>query len=86
MSISHRAAVDGSTLSVLTGPLVDQAALFGVRNKLYGLGFALVSVEVLEINRQPKPVVLGPSTMAACPEGSLGDQFVKILNEANIFF
>ena len=28
----------------------------------------------------------GPSTMAACPEGSLGDQFVKNLGEANSFF
>lgn len=27
----------------------------------------------------------GPSTMAACPEGSLGDQFVKNLGEANRF-
>jgi heat shock protein HslJ len=30
-------------------------------------------------------ITLGPSTMAACPEGSLGDQFVKNLGEANRF-
>ena len=30
-------------------------------------------------------IVPGPSTMAACPEGSLGDQFVKNLGEANRF-
>lgn len=50
MSISHEVAKDGSTRSVLTGPLVDQAALFGVLNALYGLGFALLSVECLENN------------------------------------
>lgn len=31
-------------------------------------------------------IELGPSTMAACPEGSLGDQFVKNLGEANSYF
>ncbi len=51
MSISNEVTCDGSTLSVLTGPLVDQAALFGVLNKLYGLGFPLVSVECIEISQ-----------------------------------
>ena len=31
-------------------------------------------------------IELGPSTMAACPEGSLGDQFVVNLSGANSFF
>jgi hypothetical protein len=48
MAISNEGAANGSTLSVLTGMLVDQAALFGVLNELYGLGFPLVSVECLE--------------------------------------
>ena len=50
MSVGNEVAVDGSALSVLTGPLVDQAALFGVLNKLYGLGFPLVSVECIEVD------------------------------------
>jgi hypothetical protein len=33
--------------TVLTGHLVDQAALLGVLNHLYGLGFPLLSVECL---------------------------------------
>jgi heat shock protein HslJ len=31
-------------------------------------------------------IELGPSTLVACPEGSLGDQFVKNLGEANSYF
>ena len=31
-------------------------------------------------------IALGPSTMAACPEGSLGDQFVANLSGANSYF
>jgi heat shock protein HslJ len=31
-------------------------------------------------------IALGPSTMAACPEGSLGDQFVANLDAAAIYF
>lgn len=31
-------------------------------------------------------IELGPSTMAACPEGSLGDQFVANLSAANTYF
>jgi hypothetical protein len=50
MVISNEFAENGSVLSVLTGPLDDQAALFGVLEHLYGLGFPLRSVECLEIN------------------------------------
>lgn len=35
--------------TTLTGALPDQAALFGILNHLYGLGFPLVSVECLAI-------------------------------------
>ena len=45
MDFSSGFEADGSPLTVLTGRLVDQAALYGVRNALYGLGFALLSVE-----------------------------------------
>jgi hypothetical protein len=45
MAFSSELEADGSPLTVLTGRLVDQAALYGVLNALYGLGFALLSVE-----------------------------------------
>lgn len=48
MTISYAVAADGSSLSVLTGRLIDQAALLGVLNGLYGLGLPLISVECLE--------------------------------------
>jgi hypothetical protein len=44
MSISHLSSPDGVPLTVLTGQLIDQAALFGVLNGMYGLGFPLISV------------------------------------------
>jgi hypothetical protein len=34
-------------ITILYGEMVDQAALFGVLNSLYGLGFPLLSVECL---------------------------------------
>ena len=51
MTVSNEISKDGSWLTVLTGSLVDQAALFGVLDGLYGLGFPLVSVECVEINQ-----------------------------------
>ena len=45
IAISSQFEADGSPLTTLTGPLVDQAALYGVLNALYSLGFALLSVE-----------------------------------------
>jgi hypothetical protein len=38
------------TISMLSGPLVDQAALFGVLNSLYDMRLPLLTVECLEIN------------------------------------
>lgn len=49
LAISHAVDTDGHTLTILTGQLVDQAALFGLLNGLYGLGFPLLSVECLDI-------------------------------------
>ena len=51
MEISHEVAANGSPQTLLTGWLVDQAALFGVLDGLYGLGFPLLSVECVEINQ-----------------------------------
>jgi hypothetical protein len=55
MSIDHATINDGMSVTVLKGELVDQAALFGVLNGLYGLGFPLVSVDCeprLQINQE----------------------------------
>lgn len=42
----NNAIIAGETsVTILYGELVDQAALFGVLNSLYGLGFPLLSVE-----------------------------------------
>ncbi len=52
MTVNNYVAADGFPQTMLTGWLVDQAALFGVLDGLYGLGFPLVAVECLEINLQ----------------------------------
>ena len=49
MSVHHQADADGNSMTILTGELADQAALYGVLNGLYGLGFSLLSVECLSI-------------------------------------
>jgi hypothetical protein len=48
--VSNEIAEDGASFTTLTGWLVDQSALFGVLDGLYGLGFPLLSVECLKIN------------------------------------
>jgi len=45
MAIQHISTIDGTTITTLQGRMVDQAALFGVLNSLYGLGFPIVSVQ-----------------------------------------
>lgn len=45
MAIFTGAGPDGSVISTLRGTLPDQAALFGVLNHLYNLGFRLLLVE-----------------------------------------
>ena len=36
---------DGQTVTTLSGELLDQAALMGVLNGLYGMGYAVFSVD-----------------------------------------
>ncbi len=43
---------NGDTL--LTGPVVDQAALYGLLRKVRDLGIALVSVHRVELNRSTR--------------------------------
>jgi len=47
MSIVTDYEANNAPVTFLTGRLADQAALTGVLNALYDLGFALLSVEVL---------------------------------------
>jgi len=44
MSITFEPAEDGSTMTVLTGSVVDQAALYGLINRMRDLGLPLISV------------------------------------------
>ncbi len=44
MSIAFESAEDGSTITMLTGPVVDQAALYGLINRMRDLGLPLISV------------------------------------------
>lgn len=47
LNICTAGEVQDPQLTILTGRLPDQAALLGVLDRLYGLGFALLSVESL---------------------------------------
>ena len=42
-----------SSVTTLTAHVVDQAALIGLLNRLYGLGLPLISVEYVEIDHVP---------------------------------
>ena len=52
MAITSARAVEGAPVTILTGRLVDQAALLGVLNNAYDLGFPLLSVECLEWDQE----------------------------------
>lgn len=47
-SISTACDKFGNTLTILTGTVVDQAALRGILNKLWDLNFDLVSIQRVE--------------------------------------
>lgn len=51
MSIASSEQPHGGVVSTLCGTLPDQAALFGVLNHLYNLGFRLLQVEMNEASR-----------------------------------
>ena len=48
VTIAEVHTADRAPVTILTGQLVDQAALLGVLNNLYDLGFSLLSVQCLE--------------------------------------
>jgi hypothetical protein len=53
MAITHAANANGFAVATLTGRLVDQAALAGVLNTLYGLCLPLLTVECLVVHQRP---------------------------------
>jgi hypothetical protein len=54
VDIRVRNLPDKASVTVLTGHFVDQAALAGVINTLYDMGFPLLKVELLEAQPLPK--------------------------------
>jgi hypothetical protein len=54
MTVSTIGEKDSPETTTLEGRLIDQAALMGVLNTLYDLGFPLVSVEYLECTNLEK--------------------------------
>jgi hypothetical protein len=44
MSIAFEQTEDGSTLTVMTGSIIDQAALYGLIGRMRDLGLPLISV------------------------------------------
>jgi hypothetical protein len=62
MAISARQATGKPAVTTLRGELIDQAALMGVLNTLYDLGFVLLKVErkaVSELAPEPGPPAEG---------------------------
>ncbi len=50
MSLLHESASDGSPITTLSGSIADQAALFGILNRIRDLGLKLISVNCIESN------------------------------------
>ena len=48
MTLRVKATPDGAALTVLSGPVADQAALFGILNRIRDLGLKLISVTAIE--------------------------------------
>jgi hypothetical protein len=48
MTIEHDIVLDQYPMTTLTGLLTDQAALIGILNSLYDMGYPIISVECVE--------------------------------------
>ncbi len=48
ISITFEMGWDGSLMTVLTGPIIDQTALHGLLNRIHDLNLTLLSVELVE--------------------------------------
>ena len=47
LALTVERAPDGKTVTVLSGPVADRAALFGILSRIRDLGLALISVNPL---------------------------------------
>jgi hypothetical protein len=47
IEITHQAAAGLNQITILIGPILDQADLIGLINRLYGLGLPLISVQLI---------------------------------------
>jgi hypothetical protein len=50
MAITSSCQAGGGTVTILSGAMIDQAALFGVLKALYDMRLPLISVECLDVN------------------------------------
>lgn len=50
MTITSLSQTGKRSITTLSGPIIDQAALFGVLKALYDMRLPLLSVECLEVN------------------------------------
>ena len=48
LTITFESGSDGSSITILTGPVIDQAALRGILFKIWDLNLALISVTPIE--------------------------------------
>lgn len=48
MTLSHIFTSENDPITILTGELIDQAALFGILNGLYNFGFPLLYVHYIQ--------------------------------------
>lgn len=48
--IEYGSSANEQPISILIAHIVDQAALMGLLNRLYGLGFPLISVECMQLD------------------------------------
>jgi len=48
MTLTIKSSAEGSTITVLSGPVPDRAALFGILNRIRDLGVRLISVNPID--------------------------------------
>lgn len=52
LDLSIRCIPNGETISVMSGPVPDQAALYGIINRIRDMGLKLISIHSLEYQRK----------------------------------
>ncbi len=73
MQIDCQTDAEGLPVTTLTGTLPDQAAVQGELQKLYNLGFPLISVEMLG-SSQGQTAGLNGVTIDVSPDGQIKEQ------------